>query len=75
VPPNPLRVPPIIQKKAQVITDSAVRHPVFFTERLKKAPNGVRAGNPSWGAVSVGYVFDQGGVGRLETRREGGSRL
>jgi len=52
--------------------DAATRHPVFFTERLKKAPAGVGAGNQSWASpVAVGYVFNDG-----EARgREGGARL
>lgn len=55
--------------------DVSVRHPVFFTERLRKAPNGVGAGNgdgssKGWGSpVAVGYVFNDG------PKREGGSRL
>jgi hypothetical protein len=55
--------------------DASVRHPVFFTDRLKRAPNGVGAGNgdgssKGWGSpVAVGYVFNDG------VKRESGSRL
>lgn len=55
--------------------DASVLHPVFFTEKLKRAPNGVMAGNgngsaSSWGSpVAVGYTFNNG------PKREGGSRL
>ena len=38
--------------------DAAIRHPVFFTQRLKKAPNGVNAGGGS--PVSEGYVWEEG---------------
>jgi hypothetical protein len=54
----------------QRVLDSAVRHPVFFTERLIKAPVGVNPGNTSWGSpVATGYVFEDG------VRREAASRL
>ena len=55
--------------------DASVRHPVFFTERLKRAPNGVEAGNgdgsaKGWGSpVATGYVFNDG------PKRESESRL
>ena len=39
--------------------DAATRHPVFFTDKLKKAPNGVNVGE----GVAKGYVFEDG-VGR-----------
>jgi hypothetical protein len=49
--------------------DASVRHPVFFTDRLKRAPNGVASGQ-AWGSpVAAGYVFNDG------VKREGGSRL
>jgi len=55
---------------ARAILDASVRHPVFFTDRLVKAPTGVNAGSMNWGSpVALGYVFEEGG------RREGGSRL
>ncbi|KIN00178.1 hypothetical protein OIDMADRAFT_54779 [Oidiodendron maius Zn] len=63
------------QSLGRVIYDASVRHPVFFTERLKRAPNGVGAGNgdgssKGWGSpVASGYVFNDG------PKREGGSRL
>lgn len=41
-----------------LILDSKTRHPVFFTDRLKRAPNGVDAG--SWiSPVAAGYVFEE----------------
>ena len=64
--PRPLPFP----IPAQTILDSSVRHPVFFTDRLIRAPTGVNAGNTSWGSpVTVGYVFEDG------VRREGAARL
>jgi hypothetical protein len=44
------------------VFDPAKRHPVFFTERLKKPPSGVAAGgwcNP----VAAGYVVNSAVVG------------
>jgi len=44
---------------------------VFFTERLKKAPAGVNAGNGNWvSPVAVGYVYNDG-----VRRAEGGVKL
>lgn len=57
---NECRVP-------RVILDPAKRHPVFFTDRFKKAPNGVLGGRG--GPVSEGYVFEEG------ERREAESKL
>jgi hypothetical protein len=51
----------------RVRMDVAIRHPVFFTDRLIKAPTGVRAGN-EMSPVSMGYVFEDGG-------RRDGARL
>ncbi|KUJ07045.1 uncharacterized protein LY89DRAFT_743368 [Mollisia scopiformis] len=40
---------------------SAMRHPVFFTDRFKKAPPGVNSGNGSWSTpVAEGYVYNDG---------------
>ncbi|EPE35736.1 hypothetical protein GLAREA_05073 [Glarea lozoyensis ATCC 20868] len=47
---QPFRVP-------RVILDPARRHPVFFTERLKRAPHGVGGGV---GGVAEGYVWEEG---------------
>jgi hypothetical protein len=55
----------------QVPLDAAMRHPVFFTDRLKKAPVGVNAGGGSWvSPVATGYVFNDG-----PRRAEGGVKL
>lgn len=62
--------PLALQIPAHTILDASIRHPVFFTDRLVKAPTGVNAGNTSWGSpVAVGYVFEDG------VRREGTARL
>ncbi|KAH7411264.1 hypothetical protein BKA64DRAFT_663051 [Cadophora sp. MPI-SDFR-AT-0126] len=51
----------------QMIHDASKRHPVFFTERLKKAPEGVRAGNGNWSSpVASGYVFNDGVKRRVD---------
>ncbi|CAL3962719.1 unnamed protein product [Diplocarpon coronariae] len=53
----------------QFILDPSKRHPVFFTEGLKKAPAGVNAGS-GWGSpVAEGYVFND------RWTREGGVKL
>jgi hypothetical protein len=40
---------------------SAVRHPVFFTNRLQKAPPGVNDGGGGWQTpVAEGYVYNDG---------------
>ncbi|CAG8979860.1 hypothetical protein HYALB_00002633 [Hymenoscyphus albidus] len=54
-------------KVPRVILDSAVRHPVFFTDRFKKVPHGIGYGKGS--PVSEGYIFEEG------ERRGGESRL
>jgi hypothetical protein len=82
--PKPGQKPPIIQVPIQypknhpnhrqralsAVFDSATRHPVFFTERLKKAPPGVGAGNGDWEAVARGYVWNGG-----DLRGGGGVKL
>jgi len=53
-----------------MVLDAAVRHPVFFTDRLKKAPEGVRTGNMRWASpVAIGYVLNDG------ERRDAPARL
>lgn len=47
-------------QRREVVLDAATRHPVFFTERLKKPPNGVRSG-ASISPVAEGYVFNDAG--------------
>ncbi|KAF8849130.1 hypothetical protein BDZ45DRAFT_753089 [Acephala macrosclerotiorum] len=40
---------------------SALRHPVFFTDRFKKAPPGINTGGGSWQSpVAEGYVYNDG---------------
>jgi hypothetical protein len=54
-----------------MLLDASKRHPVFFTDRLKKAPVGVNAGHGSWTSpVAEGYVFNDG-----MRRAEGGVKL
>lgn len=50
----------------RVILDPAKRHPVFFTDRFKKAPNGVASGRGS--PISEGYVFEDGERREVESR-------
>jgi hypothetical protein len=72
LPPNPLQARQ--QKRSQeLLLDAAIRHPVFFTDRLKKAPVGVKAGSVGWSSpVAEGYVFNDGVVRRGV---EGGVKL
>lgn len=45
----------------QLAFDASRRHPVFFTAKLKKAPNGVGDGGGAWRSpVATGYVFNDG---------------
>ncbi|PBP21857.1 hypothetical protein BUE80_DR007296 [Diplocarpon rosae] len=53
----------------QSTLDPSKRHPVFFTQRLKKAPAGASVGSGWSSPVAAGYVFDNGG------RRVGGVKL
>jgi len=60
-PTSPSRLPKTQLQARQLLRDAAVLHPVFFTERLKKAPVGVAAGGGSWAnPVATGYVFNDG---------------
>ena len=62
---RPLQISP-----APRLADPALRHPVFFTDTLVKAPTGVGAGNMSWRSpVALGYISEDG------VRREATSRL
>ncbi|KAH6676633.1 hypothetical protein B0J14DRAFT_358171 [Halenospora varia] len=55
-----------------LVLDPSRRHPVFFTDRLKKAPYGVASGGGAWSSpVAEGYIFNDGGT----ARREEGPRL
>ncbi|PVH80332.1 hypothetical protein DL98DRAFT_202965 [Cadophora sp. DSE1049] len=70
MPPLPFPVPvarnPFLAPQ-QMVLDASKRHPVFFTERLKKAPEGVRAGNGNWSSpVATGYVFNDGVKRRVD---------
>ncbi|KAG4418673.1 hypothetical protein IFR04_008209 [Cadophora malorum] len=70
MPPLPFSLPaarnPILAPQ-QMVLDASKRHPVFFTERLKKAPEGVRAGNGTWSSpVATGYVFNDGVQRRVD---------
>ncbi|KAG9241698.1 hypothetical protein BJ878DRAFT_519299 [Calycina marina] len=60
----------ICRTEQQMAHDAAMRHPVFFTDRLKKTPAGVQTGNMSWASpIARGYVFEDG------ERREAPARL
>ncbi|KAL5396616.1 hypothetical protein PMIN06_003989 [Paraphaeosphaeria minitans] len=42
------------------VYDSAVRHPVFFTEQLRKPPFPIpSAATHGWNPVASGYIFEQ----------------
>ena len=59
----------------KIVLDPASRHPVFFTDRLKRAPNGVLVdiGSP----ICEGYVFEEreGRKMRMKERGEVECRL
>lgn len=60
-----------LQAQQQTELDPAMRHPVFFTDRLKKAPVGVSSGGGLWSSpVAKGYVFNDGA-----RREDGGVKL
>jgi len=51
---------------------SALRHPVFFTDRFTKAPPGVSAGGGNWATpVAAGYVYNDG----VQRSVDGSARL
>ena len=57
MPPVPKQLPQL----ARPIMDASIRHPVFFTDRLQKAPAGVNPGGGVWNSpVAEGYVFNDG---------------
>ncbi|KAK0119588.1 hypothetical protein ONS95_011028 [Cadophora gregata] len=56
-----------ISEAQKMILDASKRHPVFFTERLKKAPEGVNAGDGIWSSpVAKGYVFNDGAQRKVD---------
>ncbi|RAL65764.1 hypothetical protein DID88_005429 [Monilinia fructigena] len=64
----------LTHKNGTFILDSAIRHPVFFTDKLRKAPSGVMTyeyGNDVWRSgspVARGYVYESGGVEEREAK-------
>lgn len=55
VPPFPPRQP-----SASAFYDSAVRHPVFFTQNLKKPPFPIpQIASQGWSPVANGYIMEQ----------------
>ncbi|KAF2873303.1 hypothetical protein BDV95DRAFT_627267 [Massariosphaeria phaeospora] len=45
---------------AHAMYDSAVRHPVFFTENLRKSPFPIPSmGSHGWSPVACGYIMEQ----------------
>jgi hypothetical protein len=62
----PISLP--MQAPAQIPFDASRRHPVFFTDRLMRAPNGVNAGGGGWiSPVAEGYVFNDGAKRRVSS--------
>jgi len=57
VAPSPTRLA-LGQPQQQFL--SALRHPVFFTDRFTKAPPGVQTGGSSGTPVATGYVYNDG---------------
>ena len=63
MPPGPIQLPLLVRP----ILDASIRHPVFFTDRLQKAPAGVNAGGGAWASpVATGYVFNDGAPRRID---------
>ncbi|CZT51569.1 uncharacterized protein RSE6_16123 [Rhynchosporium secalis] len=64
MPPVPVQQPALrnpILAPQQMVPDASKRHPVFFTDRLKKAPMGVTTGGGAWSSpVADGYIFNDG---------------
>ncbi|TGO40045.1 hypothetical protein BHYA_0043g00320 [Botrytis hyacinthi] len=64
----------LTHRNGKFILDSAKRHPVFFTDRLRKAPTGVEANEyafEDWKAgspVASGYVYESGEVQGREAK-------
>ncbi|QSZ28766.1 hypothetical protein DSL72_003271 [Monilinia vaccinii-corymbosi] len=67
-------IPRLAHTNGTFILDSATRHPVFFTDRLRRAPSGVMTcgyGNEIWRSgspVARGYVYESGGVEEREAK-------
>ncbi|KAM0162999.1 hypothetical protein ACHAPG_001370 [Botrytis cinerea] len=61
-------------RNGKFVLDSAKRHPVFFTDRLRRAPTGVEANEyayEDWKAgspVASGYVYESGEVQEREAK-------
>jgi len=61
MPPPLAPIPTTLGETPQQQFFSALRHPVFFTDRFIKAPPGVNAGGGSWSTpVATGYVYNDG---------------
>ncbi|CAD6448756.1 c5b34f44-1ada-4806-b52a-c8a9fb9f4649 [Sclerotinia trifoliorum] len=64
----------ITHTNGKFILDSAKRHPVFFTDKLRRAPAGVETngyGYEDWKAgspVARGYVYESGAVEEREAK-------
>jgi len=51
------------QRQHELLRDASRRHPVFFTERFKKLPNGIVTGTSN--PISTGYMYEDG-LGRRD---------
>ncbi|PQE16299.1 hypothetical protein CJF32_00006163 [Rutstroemia sp. NJR-2017a WRK4] len=63
---------PLYTKAGTLVLDPATRHPVFFTPRLRKTPEGVRAHEfgeeRTRSPVARGYVYENGGIEERELK-------
>jgi hypothetical protein len=68
MPPLPMQLPLLSSSQIpRPIFDASIRHPVFFTDRLQRAPAGVNTGGGAWASpVAVGYVFNDGAQRRVD---------
>lgn len=67
MPPRAILPTPAEAQEMMAVFDASRRHPVFFTDRLKRAPSGVSAGGGAWvSPVAQGYVFNDGVRRRID---------
>jgi len=55
------------QRQQEFLRDASKRHPVFFTEKFKKLPNGVYTGVTS--PISAGYMYEDRAGRRCDNAR------
>ncbi|KAF2265849.1 hypothetical protein CC78DRAFT_514837 [Lojkania enalia] len=62
-------MPPLAMLPPRNLYDSAVRHPVFFTEQLRKPPFPMPdMGSQGWSPVANGYIMEKKKAGGPQTK-------